>query len=178
MTVSRTEDDATRKSEAEVAPATRGHANSYGVKTRSKCKVCGACPSAAPSVQGVRVGGVVSRMRGSQPASTVVRAYAAVGVHSVSTQLQPLASAVRPRTVASQREGVRRVLIDLASTVVYAHGRKSCRGGSTASMVETLSLQGATVGLKSASTVVFALMQGVARQSRRTFRGCGRRPWG
>ena len=57
-----TEDDATRKgAKRKRAPPTKGPCE-HGVKWRSKCKVCGACPHGCPhgrqsaqsSVQGVR----------------------------------------------------------------------------------------------------------------------------
>ena len=120
------------------APPTKGPCE-HGVKYRSKCKVCGACPHGRRRLmQGVRWAGnlrarssalSVQGVRWAQSASTVV-------------------SALSARSA---------VVHQSASTVVSALQCKECGGSQYASTVVSALCARSAVGVQSASTVVCAI---------------------
>ena len=156
-------DESTKKgTKRKRAPYTKGPCE-HGVKKRSKCKVCSACPHGRRRSRCKECGG-------HKYASTVVSALSArsaVGSEYASTVVSALVQGVRwvcnLRARSSALLDARSAVVhQSASTVVSALGARSAVGVQSAStVVSALSARSAVVH-QYASTVVGALtVQGV-----------------
>ena len=143
-----TEDASSKGTKRKRAPPTKGPCE-HGVKYRSKCKVCSACPHGrqALTALGLKCKVTVRSAAGAQSASTVVSAHSArsaVGLESAST----VVSAIGARSAVGLKS---------ASTVVSALIARSAVGLQSASTVVSALRARSAVDLDSASTVVAAL---------------------
>jgi hypothetical protein len=132
-------DGAKQGTKRKRAPRTKGPCE-HGVKKRSNCKVCSACPHGRRRTQCKECGG-------SQYASTVVSALdarSAVGHQYVST----VVSAIHARSAVG---------LQSASTVVSAFMQGVRWGINLRARSSALSVQGVRWVHQSASTVVYAL---------------------
>ena len=158
----------TKGTKRKRAPPTKGPCE-HGVKYRSNCKVCSACPhgrrrsQCKESAVGHKYAStVVSALHASSAAgleyvSTVVSALSArsaVGLKSAST----VVSAIHARSAAG---------LESASTVVGAVSARSVVGHKYASTVVSAIDARSAVGLESASTIVSALSARSAKNSTR-----------
>ena len=151
-----TEDDATRKgAKRKRAPPTKGPCE-HGVKWRSKCKVCGACPHGRQRRQCKECGGSSICEHGRK---------CAVGLKSASTVVSAICA--RVRRVSICEHGRRRSdCKECGGASICEHGRhrsycKECGGASICEHGRRRSARCAA-GLQSASTVVGATRARIA----------------